>query len=129
MLNFLVDMLAVIIDRGQAAARAGDRPQGCRLSLARRRDVKRLLVSQMYPGPGSPDFGVFVAQLEAALEERGHVFERAVIDRRVGGHARSARLVRDARSAARRFRPDVVYAHFLVPAGLAEHWPRARRWW
>jgi glycosyltransferase involved in cell wall biosynthesis len=81
--------------------------------------LRILLVSQMYPGPGSPDFGVFVAQLEAALEERGHVFERAVIDRRDGGHARSVRLVRDARSAARRFRPDVVYAHFLVPAGLA----------
>jgi glycosyltransferase involved in cell wall biosynthesis len=73
----------------------------------------------MYPGPASPDFGVFVARLEEALEERGHVFERAVIDRRDGGHARSVRLVRDARSAARRFRPDVVYAHFLVPAGLA----------
>jgi glycosyltransferase involved in cell wall biosynthesis len=73
----------------------------------------------MYPGPASPDFGVFVARLEEALEERGHVFERAVIDRRDGGHARSVRLVRDARSAARHFRPDVVYAHFLVPAGLA----------
>jgi glycosyltransferase involved in cell wall biosynthesis len=81
--------------------------------------LKILLVSQMYPGPDAPDFGVFVAQLEAALEERGHVFERAVIDRRVGGHARSMTLLRDARSAARRFRPDVVYAHFLVPAGLA----------
>src|SRR5438034_133870 len=31
----------------------------------------------------------------------------------------STRRSRDARSAARRFRPDVVYAHFLVPAGLA----------
>jgi glycosyltransferase involved in cell wall biosynthesis len=81
--------------------------------------LRILLVSQMYPGPGAPDLGVFVAQLERALEERGHAFERAVIDRRDGGHARSLRLVRDARSAARRFRPDVVYAHFLVPAGLA----------
>ena len=81
--------------------------------------MRILLVSQMYPGPGAPDFGVFVAQLEAALEERGHVFERAVIDRRDGGRSRSVRLLRDARSAARRFGPDVVYAHFLVPAGLA----------
>jgi len=47
------------------------------------------------------------------------VFERAVIDRRDGGSTRSVRLLRDARSAARHFRPDVVYAHFLVPAGLA----------
>jgi len=81
--------------------------------------VRILLVSQMYPGRDAPDFGVFVAQLERALVERGHVFERAVIDRRDGGSARSVRLLRDARSAARRFRPDVVYAHFLVPAGLA----------
>jgi glycosyltransferase involved in cell wall biosynthesis len=81
--------------------------------------VKILLVSQMYPGPGDPDFGVFVAQLERALVERGHELERAVIDRRDGGHARSIRLLRDVRSGARRFRPDVVYAHFLVPAGLA----------
>jgi glycosyltransferase involved in cell wall biosynthesis len=80
--------------------------------------MKILLVSQMYPGPDDPDLGVFVAQLERALEECGHRFERAVIDTRAGGHARSVRLFRDARSAARRFRPDVVYAHFLVPAGL-----------
>ena len=80
--------------------------------------MRILLVSQMYPGPDDPDLGVFVAQLERALVERGHRFERAVIDTRAGGHARSVRLFRDARSAARRFRPDVVYAHFLVPAGL-----------
>jgi glycosyltransferase involved in cell wall biosynthesis len=81
--------------------------------------VRILLVSQMYPGPGAPDLGVFVAQIERALEARGHEFARAVIDSREGGHARSLRLVRDARAAASRFRPDVVYAHFLVPAGLA----------
>jgi len=81
--------------------------------------LRILLVSQMYPGPGAPDLGVFVAQLEHALEERGHQFARAVIDQRAGGHGRSVRLFRDARSGSRRFRPDVVYAHFLVPAGLA----------
>ena len=80
--------------------------------------MRILLVSQMYPGPDDPDLGVFVAQLEQALEERGHRFARAVIDTRAGGHARSVRLFRDARAAARSFRPDVVYAHFLVPAGL-----------
>ena len=80
--------------------------------------MRILLVSQMYPGPADPDLGVFVAQLERALEERGHVFDRAVIDTRSGGRARSVRLLRDARSAAHRFRPEVVYAHFLVPAGL-----------
>jgi glycosyltransferase involved in cell wall biosynthesis len=73
----------------------------------------------MYPGPDDPDLGVFVANLERELVERGHEFERAVVNRRAGGRARHLALVRDAFRAARRFRPDVVYAHFLVPAGLA----------
>jgi glycosyltransferase involved in cell wall biosynthesis len=81
--------------------------------------VRILLVSQMYPGPDDPDLGVFVRQLEDELRGRGHELERAVIDRRGGTRLRHVRLARDARRAARRFRPDVVYAHFLVPAGLA----------
>jgi glycosyltransferase involved in cell wall biosynthesis len=72
----------------------------------------------MYPGAEDPDLGVFVQGLEAALEDRGHEIERAVVDRRRGGNRRYAALGRDARRAARAFRPDVVYAHFLVPAGL-----------
>jgi glycosyltransferase involved in cell wall biosynthesis len=79
--------------------------------------VRILLVSQMYPGPDDPDLGTFVADLERALAERGHELERAVVDRR-GARWRHARLLRETRLAARRFRPDVVYAHFLVPAGL-----------
>ena len=73
----------------------------------------------MYPGPEDPDFGVFVRNLERELEARGHELERAVIDRRSGGRRRYARLAADALRLARRFRPNVVYAHFLVPAGLA----------
>jgi hypothetical protein len=80
--------------------------------------VRILLVSQMYPGPDDPDLGVFVAQLEQALHERGHELERAVLDSRSGGKRRYATLVARALRAAHRFRPDVVYAHFLVPAGL-----------
>ena len=77
--------------------------------------MRILLVSQMYPGAVDPDLGVFVAQLERALGERGHRIDRAVIDRRAGGKRRYLELARAARRAAR---PDVVYAHFLVPAGL-----------
>jgi glycosyltransferase involved in cell wall biosynthesis len=73
----------------------------------------------MYPGPDDPDLGVFVANLERELAARGHVFERAVVDRTKGGRRRHLTLARDAFAGARRFRPDVVYAHFLVPAGLA----------
>jgi glycosyltransferase involved in cell wall biosynthesis len=81
--------------------------------------VRILLVSQMYPGPSDPDLGVFVQQIERELRVRGHELELAVLDRRGGGRRRYAELALRARSAARRFRPDVVYAHFLVPAGLA----------
>jgi glycosyltransferase involved in cell wall biosynthesis len=80
--------------------------------------VRILLVSQMYPGPDAPDLGVFVAQLERALRERGHEIERAVLDSRAGGKRRYLTLARRTREVARRFRPDVVYAHFLVPTGL-----------
>jgi glycosyltransferase involved in cell wall biosynthesis len=79
--------------------------------------MRILLVSQMYPSPAAPDLGVFVATLEQELEARGHVLERAVVDRR-GATRRHLELARDVAGAARRFRPDVVYAHFLVPAGL-----------
>jgi glycosyltransferase involved in cell wall biosynthesis len=77
--------------------------------------VRILLVSQMYPGPRDPDLGVFVAQVEAALAARGHTIDRAVLDRRGGGKLRYLELARRVRAAAR---PDVVYAHFLVPSGL-----------
>jgi glycosyltransferase involved in cell wall biosynthesis len=80
--------------------------------------MRILLVSQMYPGSADPDLGVFVRQLEQALAERGHEIERAVLDRRAGGRRRFAVLARRTLAAARRFHPDVVYAHFLVPTGL-----------
>ncbi len=80
--------------------------------------MRILLVSQMYPGPEDPDLGVFVAQLERELARRGHEIERAVLDRRSGGKRRFFELARETRAKARRFQPDVVYAHFLVPAGL-----------
>ena len=79
--------------------------------------MRILLVSQMYPGPDAPDLGTFVAELEAGLADRGHELARAVVDRR-GGRSRHLALAYDVVATARRFRPDVVYAHFLVPAGL-----------
>jgi glycosyltransferase involved in cell wall biosynthesis len=81
--------------------------------------MRILLVSPMYPGPADPDFGAFVKQVADELERQGHDLERAVIDRRGGSRAKYARFTADAVNAARRFRPDVVYAHFLVPGGSA----------
>ena len=80
--------------------------------------MRILLVSQMYPSAAAPDFGVFVQGLERELAARGHAIERVVLDRRGGGKLRHARLALRAVRAARRFRPDVVYAHFLFPTGL-----------
>jgi glycosyltransferase involved in cell wall biosynthesis len=53
-----------------------------------------------------------------ALAERGHDHELAVVHGRGGGKRRYLTLAHRTREAARRFRPDVVYAHFLVPTGL-----------
>src|SRR3954452_1412559 len=69
----------------------------------------------MYPGPDAPDLGTFVRALELALRERGHELDRAVLDTRSGGKRRYLELFRRTRAAPR---PDVVYAHFLVPSGL-----------
>ena len=80
--------------------------------------MRILLVSQMYPGDADPDLGAFVADLERELVARGHDLDRAVVSRRVGGRWRHVVLARDTFRAARRFRPDVVYAHFLAPAGF-----------
>src|SRR5919108_526247 len=72
----------------------------------------------MYPGPQAPDLGTFVRDLERALEARGHELERAVLDHRAGGKRRYLELARRGATTARRFRPDVVHAHFLVSSGL-----------
>ena len=83
------------------------------------RRVRILLVSQMYPSAAEPDLGVFVQALERELAALGHTIERVVLDRRGGGKRRHLGLAGRTWAASRRFRPDVVYAHFLVPTGLS----------
>jgi len=73
----------------------------------------------MYPGPSAPDLGVFVKQLVDELDRAGNEVSRVVIDHRGGSPAKYGRLAARAHAEARRFRPDVVYAHFLFPAGAA----------
>jgi glycosyltransferase involved in cell wall biosynthesis len=83
--------------------------------------VHILLVSNMYPGRRRPEFGVFVAGIAAELRDRGHQVDLAVIRDDRTGRLRTplkyAFLAARALSLARR-RPDVVYAHYLVPTGL-----------
>jgi glycosyltransferase involved in cell wall biosynthesis len=73
----------------------------------------------MYPGPSAPDLGVFVKQLADELERAGNEVARVVIDHRGGSPAKYGGLAARALAEARRFHPDVVYAHFLFPAGAA----------
>jgi glycosyltransferase involved in cell wall biosynthesis len=81
--------------------------------------MKILLVTQMWPGPRDPDLGVFVALIARELRALGHEVDVVAIDRRGGSAVKYARLSAAAVRAARRGRPDVVFAHFLFPAGAA----------
>lgn len=71
----------------------------------------------MYPGPSAPDLGVFVQRLDEELAALGHEVARAVIDHRGGSRLKYVGLGVDAIKKARSFQPEVVYAHFLFPAG------------
>jgi glycosyltransferase involved in cell wall biosynthesis len=79
--------------------------------------VRILLVSSLYPGPDDPDYGPFVRRLADELEAQGHVVVRVVVDRRSGGLGKQLGFAARAAYAALRHRHDVVYAHYLVPAG------------
>jgi glycosyltransferase involved in cell wall biosynthesis len=81
--------------------------------------MKILQVTQMWPSPENPDLGSFLVPLTRELEALGHEVEVASISQRGGSRTKYFRLARDAREAARRVRPDVVFAHFLFPSGAA----------
>jgi glycosyltransferase involved in cell wall biosynthesis len=81
--------------------------------------VRILLVTQMWPSEENPDLGSFLVPLTNELREIGHEVEVASISRRGGPPTKYARLAAEARSAAKRTEPDVVFAHFLFPAGAA----------
>ncbi len=74
-------------------------------------------MSSMWPGPDDPDYGVFVAQVSDGLQAhgpRGHA-RRHRPPRR--GKGKQGRLAIDALRTAVTGDPDVVYAHYLLPAG------------
>jgi glycosyltransferase involved in cell wall biosynthesis len=81
--------------------------------------MKILLVTQMWPSEENPDLGSFLVPLSRELEGLGHEVEVASISKRGGLPTKYASLVRRSVSAARRTKPDVVFAHFLFPAGFA----------
>ena len=81
--------------------------------------MRVLLVTQMWPGPADPDLGSFLVPVVGELENLGAEVQVVSIDHRGGSRTKYPRLCAEAVRAARRFRPDVVFAHFLFPAGAA----------
>jgi glycosyltransferase involved in cell wall biosynthesis len=73
----------------------------------------------MWPTPDDPDLGSFLVPLVRELRAAGHEVEVCAIARRGGPPTKYARLAGAAVASVRRTRPDVVFAHFLFPAGAA----------
>jgi teichuronic acid biosynthesis glycosyltransferase TuaC len=84
--------------------------------------VRILLLSNMYPSPERPDYGVFVQRLAEALRQRGHEVDEAVLGPGARGPLATPRaylqLLRRSRRLVAQRRPQIVYAHYLVPTGL-----------
>lgn len=83
--------------------------------------MKVLVVTNMWPGPGAPSRGVFVAEQVGSLEARGHEVEVLAIDPR-GRRRRYLELPPRLAVRALRFRPDVVHAHYGLTGAVAVTW-------
>jgi glycosyltransferase involved in cell wall biosynthesis len=82
--------------------------------------LRILVVTNAYPAPERPAYGIYVARLVGALESDGHEVVLAASSEQGGGWRtlrKYARLAWSARAAARKHRPDVVWGHYLVPTG------------
>ena len=82
--------------------------------------MRILVVTNAYPSPERPSYGIYVARLVTALERAGHEVVLVSASEQGGGWRtllKYARLDRRARAAARSSRPDVVWGHYLVPTG------------
>ncbi|HKJ36556.1 MAG TPA: glycosyltransferase [Solirubrobacterales bacterium] len=81
--------------------------------------MRVLLVTQMWPSRENPDLGSWLVPIRNELERTGHTVEVAAISRRGGMPTKYGRLCATAIRGARWFEPDVVFSHFLFPAGFA----------
>jgi glycosyltransferase involved in cell wall biosynthesis len=83
--------------------------------------MRVLVVAGAYPSREHPSYGIYVRRGADALEGTGLQVERAVLHTRARGRARTplkyGALGLDALGHALWRRPDVVWAHFLVPTG------------
>lgn len=84
------------------------------------RPLRVMCLSNMYPGPGAPDYGAFIERMCDRMQARGAQVDRVVITSRASGRvATPAKYARLAADAVRRAgRADVIWAHYLFPTGL-----------
>ena len=92
--------------------------------------LRVMCLSNMYPGPGAPDYGAFIERMCDCMERQGAQVERVVINSRASGALRTpgkyTRLAMQAIGEARDV--DVIWAHYLFPTGfIAALAGRARR--
>ena len=82
------------------------------------RTLRILVVTNMYPTPEKPIFGVFVARQMAGVEKLGHTVQVEFIrgDRSMGPYARGMRRVR---SLTRKGAFDIVHAHYGLSGFVA----------
>lgn len=76
-------------------------------------------VTQIWPSERNPDLGVWLVPIVDHLRRRGNEVEVTAISRRGGLPTKYAALGARAVREARRFAPEVVFAHFLFPSGAA----------
>jgi len=82
--------------------------------------LRIMCLSNMYPGPGAPDYGAFIERMCDCMERRGAQVDRVVINSRRSGVLRTpAKYTRLAMAAIGDARDvDVIWAHYLFPTGL-----------
>lgn len=85
--------------------------------------LRVLVVTNMWPRPDRPAFGIFVAEQVAALGAAGLDMHRVVIE----GDRNSFRYlsaISAVRARVRQLQPDLVHAHFGLSAWVASWQPR-----
>jgi len=82
--------------------------------------LRVMCLSNMYPGPGAPDYGAFIERMCDCMERHGAQVDRVVINNRASGVLRTpAKYSRLAMAAIGEARDvDVIWAHYLFPTGL-----------
>ncbi len=84
--------------------------------------MRLLVISNMYPGPRKPHFGVFVARRVKAYEMSGVEVKLVALDDPRKGTFRTvlkyATLTVRSVVAALRLKPDAIEGHYLVPTGF-----------